>query len=684
MTDVPDRLERLRAEIREHSHRYHTLDDPTISDAQYDALVKELTALEAEHPELVTPDSPTQRVGGPVADLFRPVTHLRPLFSLDNAETRENLEAWELRMERQLGAPPSSYVCELKIDGLAVVLVYEDGALATGATRGDGSTGEDVTANLKTVRSVPLRLLGDAPALLEVRGEVYMPYLAFQELNRRQAEAGRQIFANPRNAAAGSVRQKDPAVTAQRFLDMWVYQLGWIEGGPVFGTHWETLDYLASLGFRINPESRELGSIASVYEYVATAEERRHDMPYQTDGVVIKANHLTDQRNLGYTSKAPRWAIAYKFPPEEQVTVLKDIMINIGRTGAATPFAVLEPVFVGGAMVGMATLHNQDQIALKDVRVGDRVVVRRAGDVIPEVVGPVLASRTGEETAWVMPTTCPFCGNPIVRAEGEAVARCTGGFECPSRVREWLFHFAGRGGMDIEHLGYKTIDLLLNMGLIVDPADIFTFDPERLLELEGWGEVSVGNLTKAIDAARDRPVARLLTALGIRHVGGTVARTLARHFGGLPTMMDASEEEITMVEGIGPVIATEVSAWSVDPANRELIAKLGSAGVRLVDPVEDSVSSDLLAGAAFVISGTVEGFTREEAKASIEARGGKAIGTVSSKTTALIIGESPGASKARKAEELGIPILDGETFRKILEEGLSVLEHSEEGPAQIE
>jgi DNA ligase (NAD+) len=673
MTDVSDRIERLRAEIREHSHRYHTLDDPIISDAQYDALVKELMALEAEHPELVTEDSPTQRVGGPVAELFRPVTHLRPLFSLDNAETRADLEAWELRMERQLGSAPSGYVCELKIDGLAVVLVYRDGVLATGATRGDGTTGEDVTANLKTIRSVPLRLLGDPPPLLEVRGEVYMPYHAFEELNRRQAEAGKQIFANPRNAAAGSVRQKDPSVTADRRLDIWVYQLGLIEDGPVFETHWETMEYLASLGLRANPESRQLGSIDEVYEYVAGAERGRHDMRYQTDGVVIKANSLADQERLGYTAKAPRWAIAYKFPPEEQVTVLKDIMINVGRTGAATPFAVLEPVFVGGAMVGMATLHNQDQIAFKDIRVGDRVVVRRAGDVIPEVVGPVLASRTGAEKPWTMPTNCPFCGNPIVRAEGEAVARCTGGFECPSRVREWLFHFAGRGGMDIEHLGYKTIDLLLSMGQIVDPADIFTFDVERLLELEGWGEVSVGNLNKAIEAARDRPVARLLTALGIRHVGGTVARTLARHFGGLPALMDATEDEISEVEGIGPVIAAEVRAWSTDPANRDLVGKLGAAGVRLADPVEESASSGLLAGASFVISGTIEGLTREEATAAIEARGGKATGSVSSKTTALVIGDSPGASKTRRAEELGIPIIDGKTFHKVLEEGLAAL-----------
>lgn len=669
-----ERIEEVRAQIRDHSYRYYVLDDPVVSDAQFDALLRELREMEAAHPELITPDSPTQRIGAPVSELFRPVRHLRPLFSLDNAETREDLESWELRMERQLGSAPAGYVCELKIDGLAVVLTYRDGTLVTGATRGDGTTGEDITPNLRTIESIPLRLVGDdIPEVLEVRGEVYMPYDAFEELNRRQAEKGGQIFANPRNAAAGSVRQKDPAVTADRRVDGWIYQLGLIEGGPGFETHWDTIDYLRSIGLRTNPASERVASVEEVYRYVSKAEADRHRMPYQTDGVVIKADKLVEQTALGYTSKAPRWAIAYKFPPEEQVTVLRDIQVNIGRTGAATPFAVLEPVFVGGAKVSLATLHNQDQIALKDVRIGDKVVVRRAGDVIPEVVGPVVSARTGEERVWRMPDKCPFCGNPIVRTEGEAVARCTGGFDCPSRVREWLFHFAGRGGMDIEHLGYMTIDLLLKMGLIRDPADIFTFDVAALAGLEGWGVISIGNLTRAIDSARDRPVSRLLTALGIRHVGTTVARTLARHFGGLPALMEATEEEISAVEGIGPVIAAEIRAWSQDPDNRNLVAKLGAAGVRLVDEVEKAGASDLLAGAVFVISGTLDGMTREEAEASVTSRGGKATGSVSSKTTALVVGESPGASKTKKAEELGVPIIDGETFSKVLAEGLRAL-----------
>lgn len=680
MTDDSTRVEELRSQVNEHLYRYHVLDDPTISDAQFDALIAELRHIEEENPELVTPDSPTQRVGAPVGDLFKPVRHLRPMFSLDNADSADVLLAWEQRMERQLGRPPSDYVAELKIDGLAVVLTYRDGVLATGATRGDGVTGEDITANLRTIKSVPLRLLGDSPpAIIEVRGEVYMPEAAFDELNRRQAEAGERTFTNPRNAAAGSVRQKDPKMTAARNLAIWVYQLGLIEageageGGIRFESHADTMQYLRDIGFRTNPASKELGTIDEVLDYVAGAEKGRHETGYQTDGVVIKVNSLSEQDSLGFTSRAPRWAIAYKFPPEEQVTLLRDIMINIGRTGAATPFAVLEPVFVGGAMVGMATLHNADQVALKDVRIGDQVIVRRAGDVIPEVVGPVAAARTGKEKRWSMPKKCPFCGNPIVRVDGEAIARCTGGFECPSRVREWLFHFASRGGMDIEHMGYKTIDLLLGEGLISDPADIFTFDVDRLLGREGWGEISVSNLKRAIEAAKDRPVARLLTAIGIRHVGSTIARTLVRHFGSLTALMSASEEEISEVEGIGPTIARGVAEWAADPVNINLVVKLGQAGVRLADDVEEGVSGDLLAGATFVVSGTVEGFTREEAQAAIEQRGGKATSSVSSKTTALIVGDSPGASKTRKAEEVGVPIIDGETFKKLIDEGLSVL-----------
>ncbi|MGF1616254.1 MAG: NAD-dependent DNA ligase LigA [Acidimicrobiia bacterium] len=674
MTKPEDRFEELRQAIREHAHRYYILDDPTVSDAQFDALVAELRELEAAHPDLVTSDSPTQQVGTPIGDLFAPVEHLRPLFSLDNAESEADLQSWRGRLVRQLGDDPSAYSCELKVDGLAVVLTYREGNLVTGATRGDGTTGEDITANLMTIESIPLRLhTATPPSVVEVRGEVYMPYEAFNELNRRQAENEDRLFANARNAAAGSVRQKDPAVTASRGIDIWVYQLGLIEGGPNLTSHTETMDFLGSLGFKVNPSSQRVGSLEEVMVYVSEAEKGRHDEKYQTDGVVVKVDSLAEQEILGFTSKAPRWAIAYKFPPEEQVTRLKDIAINVGRTGAATPFAVLEPIFVGGATVGLATLHNQDQVALKDVRIGDQVIVRRAGDVIPEVVGPVIAARTGEERVWSMPAECPFCDNPIVRTEGEAVARCTGGYECPSRLREWLFHFAGRGGMDIEHMGYKTIDMLLGEGLVKDAADLFTFDVDQLRGREGWGETSVNNLKAAILEAKQRPVARLLTALGIRHVGGTMARALIRHFGGLPALIDASEEDISAIGGVGQAIASAVVEWAGDPANQQLVGKLGAAGVKLVEDVDESVTGDLLARATFVISGTVEGFTREEAQAAIEARGGKATGSVSGKTTALIVGDSPGASKTQKAEELGVPIIDGATFRRLLDEGLIVL-----------
>lgn len=674
MTDPQERIEELRQEIRSHAHRYYILDEPIVSDAQFDALVAELKTLEAEHPELITPDSPTQLIGTPVGELFAPVKHLRPMFSLDNAENFDDLKAWELRLARQLGESPGAYACELKIDGLAVVLTYRDGVLVTGATRGDGTTGEDITQNLRTIKSIPHRLEGDSlPSVLEVRGEVYMPYEAFDKLNELQAENGDRLFANARNAAAGSVRQKDPGVTASRGVDIWVYQMGLIEGGPVLETHSGTMDYLDSLGFKVNPASAVVDTIEAVERFVSEFEKNRHDQPYQTDGVVIKTDSLSDQERLGFTAKAPRWAIAYKFPPEEQVTTLKDIMINVGRTGAATPFAILEPVFVGGATVGMATLHNQDQVAIKDVRIGDQVIVRRAGDVIPEVVGPVVGVRTGNEQVWSMPTDCPFCGNPIVRVPGEAVARCTGGYECPSRLREWLFHFASRGGMDIEHMGYKTIDMLLTEGYIDDPADLFTFDVEALLGREGWGAISVAKLQGAIEAAKQRPVSRLLTALGIRHIGGTMARTLIRHFGGMPALMSASEEDISAIDGVGGVIAAAVVEWASDPANRDLVDKLGRAGVKLEEEIDESVSGDLLAGHTFVVSGTVEGFSREGAQSAIEERGGKAASSVSGKTTALIVGESPGASKTKKAEELGIPIIDGATFKRLLDVGISAL-----------
>jgi DNA ligase (NAD+) len=664
----------LRELLRLHSHRYYVLDEPEISDAAYDALLRELLALEEADPSLVTLDSPTQRVGWPVGDLFAAVNHRARMFSLDNAESAEDLEAWEGRLIRQLGRPPSGYACEPKIDGLAISLTYENGTLTRAATRGDGRTGEDVTANIRTVAQVPLSLMGSGhPSVMEVRGEVYMSDAAFAELNRSQADAGDRLFVNPRNAAAGSLRQKDPAITASRRLGVWIYQLGMAQGGPQPGSHSATLEWLAGTGLPVNPESRHVDDLAGVVAYAEGMERRRHDLGYQTDGVVMKVDDLAEQAELGYTAKSPRWALAYKFPPEEQTTVLREIRINVGRTGAVTPYAVLEPVFVGGATVTNATLHNADEVARKDVRVGDTVVVRRAGDVIPEVIGPVPSLRSGAEKKWRMPKRCPFCGNPIVRIEGEAVARCTGGFECPSRLREHLSHFAGRGGMDIEHLGFKTVDLLLGEGLIHDAADLFSLEPDDLLGREGWGEVSVGNLIAAIDAARDRPLARVITALGVPLVGGTMARLLARRFGSLDALLAASEEELADIEGVGPEIAASVVGWSQDEANRSLVKKLAKAGVRLSDPQPEGVDTDLLDGVIVVLTGSLDAFSRDEAQAAVEDRGGKVTGSVSSRTSALVAGAGPG-SKLAKAEGLGIPVLDEEGFQRLLTDGRSVFD----------
>ena len=671
--DAAERVVQLREAIRHHARRYFVLDEPEISDAQYDALVEELAELEAEHPELVTADSPTQRVGAPPSELFAPVQHRVRMFSLDNAASLEELRAWEARLVRGLDRAPDGYACELKIDGLAISLTYEDGRLTRGATRGDGTTGEDVTANLRTLEAVVSRLKGKPPAVLEVRGEVYMSYAAFEALNARQAEQGGRLFANPRNAAAGSVRQKDPRITASRALSMWVYQLGVVEGGPALRRHTETLEWLASLGLRINPGSTAVDDLSGVERYVLQAEQERHAREYQTDGVVIKVDSLADQRALGFTAKAPRWAVAYKFPPEEQVTRLKEISINIGRTGAATPFAVLEPVFVGGATVGLATLHNEDEVHRKDVREGDWVTVRRAGDVIPEVVGPVVSRRTGTERPWSMPSHCPSCGSPIVRVTGEKVARCSGGFTCPSRVRETLFHFAGRGAMDIEGMGYKTIDLLLERGLVETPGDIFFLDGESLLGESGWGRLSVDKLMQAIDRARDRPLARLLVALGIRHVGSTVAQVLAQHHRSLDRVLQASEEELAAIEGIGPTIAHSIRQWAELPETQALVERMRSGGVRFEDPEPAGITTDLLQGVTLVITGTLEGFDREQAKMAVVQRGGKVTSSVSKKTTAVVVGESPG-SKLQKAEQLGVPTIDEATFVRLLDEGPKVLD----------
>jgi len=665
--DQARRAAELRGLINDHNYRYHVLVEPIVSDAEYDALTRELIALEQNHPELLVPDSPTQQIGSRIGTAFAPVTHVERLMSLDNVDSFEGLEAWQARLERALESPPDGYMCEMKIDGLAVSLTYAHGALVKGATRGDGTVGEDITANVRTIDAIPHTLGAGAPAALEVRGEIYMPVPAFEELNRRQLELGEKPYINPRNTAAGSVRQKDPNKTAQRNLAIWVYQMGYSEGAPSFGRHSEAMEWLRELGLPINPDNRRVEDLAAVEEYVANALAHRHDRDYEIDGVVIKADLLAEQDIAGFTAKSPRWAIAYKLPPEEKTTILRDIKINVGRTGAVTPYAVLDEVFVGGVNVTSATLHNEGELQRKDLRVGDTVIVRRAGDVIPEVVAPVLAKRPKGAAVWRMPERCPFSGHPIVLAEGEAKARCTGGFECPSRLREYLFHFASRGAMDIEGLGYKTVDALLSNGIIHDPADIFALESDQLLAMEGWGEVSVNNLLSAIAGARDRPLARLLTALGIRMIGGTVAQTLARRFRTLDAILAATPEQLEEIDGIGPEIVKSLQEWTADEANRNLVAKLRAVGVRLEDP-ELERPEQTLAGLTVVITGSLEDFSRDSAKGAVEELGGKVTGSVSGKTSALIAGASAG-SKLAKAESLGVPVIDEAAFKRLLTDG---------------
>jgi DNA ligase (NAD+) len=671
--EIDQRAAELRTQIAEHNRRYHVDDDPTISDAEYDALVRELRALEAEFPELVTPDSPTQLVGAPVSTQFSEVRHRLPMMSLDNAFSFDELLEWGKRLERRLGSEGDAvgYVCELKIDGFAISLTYEDGQYVRAATRGDGHTGEDMTANVATIAAVPKTLKtkkgAEPPALLEVRGEIYMPIAAFDALNKRQADAGDRLFANPRNSAAGSVRQKDPSITASRDLAMWTYQLGAVEGGPSFKTHAETLAWMRSVGLPVNPEIRSLATLDDVYAYCAHWQEHRHDLPYEIDGVVVKVDDLRLRDELGSTSHAPRWAIAYKFPPEERTTTLKEIMVSIGRTGKATPFAVLEPVFVGGSTVQMATLHNEDQVRAKDVRPGDTVIVRKAGDVIPEVVKPVLAERPDGLAAWTFPTVCPVCGGPLVRLEGESDTFCTN-VDCPGQRWARICHFTSRGAMDIEGLGERTVSLFLEHNLIHDPADVYTLDWDRVRELEGFGEISITNLQNAIEASKQRPLANLIVGLGIRHAGGTVSRVLAQAFGHLDALMAASEEDIAAVEGIGTIIARSVHEFFEHERNRQVIDKLRAAGCNFVGP-EKPDTPQTMVGLSVVVTGSLEGFTREEAEEAIKGRGGKSPGSVSKKTTAVVVGDAPGAAKVTKAEEFGVPILDEAAFVHLLETG---------------
>jgi DNA ligase (NAD+) len=669
--ELSARADELRAQIAHHNRRYHELDDPEISDADYDDLVRELRQLEEQYPELIVPDSPTQTVGSRPSTQFATVVHRVPMMSLDNAFDEAELRAWGDRLVRRLGREaPGGYACEPKIDGVAVSVRYEDGRLALGATRGDGREGEDVTENVRTLRVLPERLKRGAPRVVEVRGEVYMSSAAFEALNRRQEELGARLFVNPRNAAAGALRQKDAKITASRELSMWCYQLGEIEGGPALTTHHESFELLGELGFPVNPEVQVVAGLDDVFAYCGRWQEHRHDLDYEIDGVVVKVNDLACRVELGVTSKAPRWAIAYKFPPEERTTKLREILVSIGRTGRATPYAVLEPVFVGGVTVSQATLHNEDQVQAKDVRPGDTVVVRRAGDVIPEVVGPVLADRKRGSKRWKFPTTCPCpLKSTLVRPEGEADTRCVHP-ECPYQRHGSIQHFASRGAMDIEGLGDQRVMQFIELGLLRGIADIYSLDWDRIRELEGFGDLSVRNLQDAIEASKSRPLANLLVGLNIRHLGPSGAEALAASLGDIDRIMAASAEEIAAVEGVGGVIAQAVHDWFADDTHREVIERLRAAGVNLKGPERASARApQVLAGKTLVVSGTLAGYSRDEAEAAVKARGGKATGSVSKKTTALVVGESPGASKVSKAEELGIPVIDEATFQQLLETG---------------
>ena len=576
------RVEELGELINHHSYRYHVLDDPEVADIEYDEMVRELQALEDRFPELITPDSPTQRVGNVPADLFAPVAHRAPMLSLDNTFSFEELEAWNARVEKRVG-DAARFACELKIDGVACALTYEGGRLVRGATRGDGITGEDITANVRTVRGVPPKLLlKDPPALIEVRGEMYFPVKAFGRLNEELTANEQRPFANPRNAAAGSLRQKDPKVTSSRPLRLWVHSFGAADG-VAFDSHLGFLEWAASAGLPVPPTTTGVDSIAEVEAFLTNWEEHRHSIDWEIDGAVIKVDQTELQRELGTTSHAPRWAIAFKFPPEERTALLKKIDVHTGRTGKVTPFAVLEPVAVGGVTITTATLHNEDEVRRKDVREKDTVIVRRAGDVIPEIVGPVLSKRAKNARRWKMPKACPSCGTPLVRREGEVDYRCPNKAGCPSQGQEWLFHFAGRGAMDIEGLGYKTLWALVEKGLVQDPADIYSLTAEQLEQLDGFAEKSITNLLTQIEGSKDRPLWRLLVGLNIRHVGTHVAQVLATAFGSIDALTAATVDDIDDVEGIGPEIAASVREWFEDPENLALLERLRAAGLRTAD-----------------------------------------------------------------------------------------------------
>ncbi|MES2552650.1 MAG: NAD-dependent DNA ligase LigA [Pseudomonadota bacterium] len=661
--NTDQQLAALRGLIRQYDYEYYALDAPSVPDSEYDKVFRELQALEQEHPDLITPDSPTQRVGGTALKAFASITHRQAMLSLNNAFADEELIAFDKRIRETLFSADKAtldieYAVEPKFDGLAITLTYENGLLVQGATRGDGYTGEDVTANLRTIRAIPTRLhTAHPPKLLEVRGEVLILKKDFERLNRDQEARGEKLFANPRNAAAGSLRQLDPAITRKRPLTFFAYGVGAADGIPTLATHSAAMDYLAELRLPVCSERATVKGLQGILHYYQSIGGRRNGLPFDIDGVVYKVNSLAQQAELGFVSRAPRWAIAHKFPAQEALTVVEAIDVQVGRTGAITPVARLKPVFVGGVTVTNATLHNEDEVRRKDVHVGDTVSVRRAGDVIPEVVGVVLEKRPADARAFTMPTACPICGSHIVRLEDEAIARCSGGLFCPAQRKQAIIHFASRRAMDIEGLGDKLVEQLVDAGLVHTLADIYKLDLATLSALERMAEKSAQNIIDALEQSKKTTLARFIYALGIRNVGEATAKDLARHFGSLPALQSASEDTLLDVPDVGPIVAASIFQFLAEPHNQEVIAALFLAGIHWQESAGKSTTVGVLAGKTFVLTGTLPTMSREDAKDKIEAAGGKVSGSVSKKTDFVVAGSEAG-SKLDKAQELGVAILD--------------------------
>jgi len=667
MTDleITRQLNNIRGEINQHNHRYYVLDSPVISDSQYDSLMEALREIERKYPDLITADSPTQRVGAPPTEGFATVEHPLPLLSLANAFDTSQVNVWHKRIRNYLDKESFEMVCELKIDGLAIALTYEDGKLIRAATRGNGVEGEDVTSNVRTIRSIPLSLLGDnLPKRIEVRGEVYIPKSAFDDLNEDRVSKGMPPYANPRNTAAGSLRQLDPAITASRPLVLFSYGIGYAEGYDTPDNHWDSLQLLKKMGFKVNPEISRCDTLEKVEEYFNKWVNKRESLEYDVDGVVIKINLINYQQYLGSVGREPRWAIAYKFPAVQQITKLNKIGINVSRTGSLNPYAELEPIRIGGATIRMATLHNEDDIHRKDIREGDWVVVERAGEVIPKVIAPVVARRTGKENKFVMPSSCPVCNAQVIKPEGEAASYCIN-TACPAQFARLLIHFVGRSGMNINGLGEKLALLIIDGNLAHDISDIFFIKKEQLISLEGMGERSVDKLYQAIEKSKTRPFANILVALGIRHIGLETARLLSRKFGSIDSIIDATEEDLAIIPGIGTTVATSIIDYFQQPENRTIINKLRLAGITLGLEIQKREQPLIMDGERIVITGRLTSISRSKAETLIKEAGGSVSNTVSQKTDYLVLGEEPG-SKFEKAKSLDIKILDEHGFLELL------------------